>query len=274
MYYIYFPFVVILAGLMILECHVRDHPKWYAAAVLIAPVTTPFFILKTRKEEGLVLVMIFMTLFSAVCAGEIVLFSMQKERAKFGAMTPITKKMMALTEKIRKDSNRLDNGLIKLEDLSKVESRPAKIFETIQFISELRVIMTDYMASVDELETFAQAQKGYFLKKNMEWIFHIKEFYHDYAVIQHRNSLEEYLDSFEDLLTYTYQNFDAIDKAKSPKHLKNYDEYYLRYRRAVDAHNRFNVKRMEFQNKFLEQYPELTPYLPGKSQPEAFRLWG
>ena len=54
---------------------------------------------------------------------------------------------------------------------------------------------------------------------------------------------------------------------------KNYDEYYLRYRRAVDSHNRFNVKRIDFQNSFLKKHPEIKPYLPGERQTETFRLW-
>jgi len=91
--------------------------------------------------------------------------------------------------------------------------------------------------------------------------------------VVHYKSLEAYLDNFEALLTYSYTNFYNIKDAKSKGHLKNYDEYYLRYRRAVDAHNRFNVKRIEFQNEFLHKYPSIKPYLPGKRQTETFMLW-
>ena len=55
--------------------------------------------------------------------------------------------------------------------------------------------------------------------------------------------------------------------------LKNYDEYYLRYRRAVDSHNRLNVNRIVFQNAFLLKYPDIKPYLPGKRQTDTFRVW-
>ena len=64
-----------------------------------------------------------------------------------------------------------------------------------------------------------------------------------------------------------------ITEFKDTETLKNYDEYYLRYRRAVDSHNRFNVKRIEFQNQFLIKYPEIKAYLPGERQTETFRLW-
>jgi len=74
-------------------------------------------------------------------------------------------------------------------------------------------------------------------------------------------------------LKYTHVNFYNITEYKTREHLKNYDEYYLRYRRAVDAHNRFNVKRIEFQNSFLKKHPDIKPYLPGERQTETFRLW-
>ncbi|THB73944.1 MAG: hypothetical protein D3926_22850 [Desulfobacteraceae bacterium] len=274
MYYIYFPFVLILSGLMVLECHLKKQPKWYAVAVFLAPVTTPYFIFKIRKDAGVILLMIFMTVFSAVCAGEVILYSIQKDRVKLGKLTPFTRELVMLTNAIKKNTIRLDNGLIKLEALSKVESRRPKIKETIDFIAYLRKLMTENQTSIQAMTDYARSRKGYFQKKNILWVFQIEQFYSNYNVTQHQKSLVAYLDAFEELLKYTYVNFYAIDDAKDPKHLKNYDEYYFRYRRAVDAHNRFNVKRIEFQNSFLDTYPELMPYLPGKSQPEAFRLWG
>jgi hypothetical protein len=86
--------------------------------------------------------------------------------------------------------------------------------------------------------------------------------------------LKKYLDSFEALLKYTYINFYKIKDLKIQENLNNYDEYYLKYRRDVDSHNRFNVKRINFQNAFLKKYPEVKPYLPSKRQTEAFKLWG
>jgi hypothetical protein len=98
-------------------------------------------------------------------------------------------------------------------------------------------------------------------------------FYTDRNVVIHFKSLETYLEAFEALLVYSYTNFYHIKAAESKVHLSNYDEYYLRYRRAVDAHNRFNVQRIEFQNTFLQKYPDIKPYLPDERQTEAFKLW-
>ncbi len=274
MYYIYFSFIFVLSILMLVECRMKQQPRWYAAAVFLAPVTFPYFILKIRKEAGIIIMMIFMALFSAVCAGEIILYSIQKHNARFDSMTPFTREMIVLTENIKQSSSKLNNGLIKLEALSKVESRKSQLMETITFITYLRNVIDENQQAIDKMLAYAKNHKDYFQAKNLEWIFGIEHFYNNHNVIQHQKSLEKYLDAFEDLLRYTYTNFELIDVAKDPKYLKNYDEYYIRYRRAVDAHNRFNVKRLEYQNRFLEQYPELTPYLPGKAQPDAFRLWG
>ena len=104
-------------------------------------------------------------------------------------------------------------------------------------------------------------------------MYEIKQFYNNRIVIANFKSLENYLDTFETLLRFCYRNLDAIINAESTVHLKNYDEYYLRYRRAVDSHNWSNVKRIQFQNDFIKRYPEIKEYLPAKRQTEALRLW-
>lgn len=274
MYYIYFSFAIILSILMLIECHSKNLPRWYGAAVLFCPVTTPYFIIKSRKESGFILSMIFLSVFSIVCAGEIVLYSLEKEKTKYDHLTPFTKEMMILSDKIKESSAKLDAGLIKLEALSKVESRRPKLKETVDFIKYLRILMLENKKLIDELVIYAKNHQEYFIKNNLEWVFQIEQFYSNYNVVQHQKALNTYLEAFEELLKYTYINFDHIDEIKDPKHLKNYDEYYLRYRRAVDAHHLFNVKRIEYQNNFLKNYPELRPYLPGETEIEAFQLWG
>ncbi|MCG8688247.1 MAG: hypothetical protein MI892_25465, partial [Desulfobacterales bacterium] len=133
--------------------------------------------------------------------------------------------------------------------------------------------MSQNQAAIRRMVKFTSDYKSYFVKKDLNWVYHIQLFYANRNVIQHYNSLQVYLDDFDALLKYTYENFDSITKAKTEIHLKNYDEYYLRYRRAVDSHNRLNVKRIEFQNAFLLEYPNVKDYLPGQRQTETFRLW-
>ena len=273
MYYIYFPFVLILSGLMFYECHRRRHPKWWAAVVLAAPVTTPYFIFKSRKSEGVILFMIFLTCFTAVAGAEFFIYSQMKEKNKYAHLPPLTRQVVRFSDTLKSTTHRLDKALVTLEQMSKVESRIAELKQTIEFIGELRIIMAQNQAAIKRMVKFTSDYKSYFVKKDLNWVYHLQLFYTNRNVVQHYESLERYLSDFDALLKYTYKNFDNITKAKSRTHLKNYDEYYLRYRRAVDSHNRLNVNRIEFQNSFLLKYPDIKPYLPGERQTETFRLW-
>ncbi len=274
MYYLYFPYVVILAGFMLYECIDKGRPKWWAPMVLIAPITTPYFIFKSRKEAGIILFMIFLTTFSAVSAVEFFLYSRYTQKNKYADLPPVTRQMIRLSEELKASTLTLDTGLVKLENLSKVESRIHEIKKTIEFIGQLRLIMDENQQAINRLVKYTTDYRKFFNKKDLVWVFNVQKFYNNRTVIQHYKSLQKYLDNFEELLKYTYVNFYHITDHKSVEHLKNYDEYYLRYRRAVDSHNRFNVKRISFQNKYIDQYPEVAPYLPGERQTDTFRLWG
>lgn len=259
---------------MLYECIDKGRPKWWVPMVLFAPVTTPYFIFKSRKESGIILFMIFLTIFSAVSAGEFILYTRYMERNKYAHLPPVVRQMIRLSEELKASTLKLDKGLIELENLSKVESRINEIKSTIEFIGRLRVTMVENQQAIDRLVRYTSDYSRFFKKSDLQWVFHLQKFYNNRIVKQHIKSLVEYLDDFEDLLRYTYVNFYNITEAKSAVHLKNYDEYYLRYRRAVDSHNRFNVKRITFQNEFLKKYPEIKPYLPGERQTDTFKLWG
>ena len=258
---------------MLQECYNKNQPRRWALMVLLAPVTTPYFIFKSRKESGMVLFMIFLTTFSAVGGIEFFLYSNYMEKNKYSHLPPVTIQMIRLSEELKISTIKLDQALIKLENLSKVESRIHEIKKTIEFIHQLRNIMIENQEAIKRLVKYTSDYKTFFAGKDLEWVFNVQKFYNNRNVIQHYKSLQKYLDGFEELLKYTYVNFYNITEHKSKEHFKNYDEYYLRYRRAVDSHNRFNVKRIYFQNSFLEKYPDIKPYLPGERQTETFRLW-
>jgi len=241
--------------------------------VFFSPVTTPYFIFKSRKESGIVLFMVFLTTFSAVGGLEFYRYSNYMEKNKYSDLPPVTIQMIHLSEELKQSTAKLDKALVKLENLSKVESRIQEIKSTIEFIDHLRTIMIENQEAIKRLVKYTSDYKSFFLKKDLDWVFNIQKFYNNRTVIQHYKSLQKYLDAFEELLKYTYVNFYNITEYKTKENLKNYDEYYLRYRRAVDSHNKFNVKRIDFQNSFLSKYPDIKPYLPGKRQTETFRLW-
>ncbi|WP_170299768.1 hypothetical protein [Desulfobacter hydrogenophilus] len=258
---------------MLLECNRRSLPKWWAAIVFTSPVTTPYFIFKSRKGQRLTLLMIFLVCFSFVIASEIFIYSKMKTKYRYVHLPPVTRQLIRYSEILKQTTQNLDNYLVKLEQQSKVQSKVEKLEQTIIFIGELRHNMHDNQAAIKQMVEFVEKHRDFVTRKDLQWVYEIKRFYNNRIVIAHFKSLENYLDNFETLLRFCDQNFDAITKAESTIHLKNYDEYYLRYRRAVDSHNRFNVKRIEFQNDFIERYPEIKEYLPTKRQTEAFRLW-
>ena len=273
MYYIYFVYVAILASLMLNECNNKSQPRWWALMVLFAPVTTPYFIYKSRKESGIILFMVFLTTFSAVGGIEFYLYSKYMEKNRYSHLPPVTRQMIRLSEELKQSTANLDQALVKLENLSKVESRINEIKKTIEFIDQLRNIMISNQEVIKRLVKYTSDYQSFFAGRNLDWVFNIQIFYNNRNVTQHYKSLQKYLDNFEELLKYTYVNFYNITEHKSKEHFRNYDEYYLRYRRAVDSHNRFNVKRIDFQNSFLKKHPEIKPYLPGERQTETFRLW-
>jgi len=274
LYYIYFSYVAVLALFMLYECHQKNHPRWWSLMVLVAPVTSPYFIFKSRKESGMVVFLIFLSTFSAVGASEFFLFTSYMEKNKYTHLSPLAIQMIRLSEDLKQSTLKLDAGLVRLETLSKVESRVHEIKKTIEFIEELKIVIVENRDAIQRLEKFTEDYKQSFSDKDLEWVIHIHDFYHDRTVIQHYNSLEKYLFSFQELLEYTYKNFANITDLKTEEHLRNYDEYYMRYRRAVDSHNKFNVRRIELQNSYLKQYPDIRPYLPGERQTETFKLWG
>lgn len=241
--------------------------------VLFAPVTTPYFIFKARKKSGMIIFMVFLASFCAVGATEFFLYTRYMEKNRYMHLPPVARQMIKLSDELKASTVKLDHALAKLENLSKVESKIHELKNTIDFIARLRIIMIENQAAIDRLVKHTADYKSFFSRKDLEWIVHIQRFYKDRTVIQHHKTLERYLNNFEALLKYTYVNFYNITEHKDPKTLKNYDEYYLNYRRAVDSHNRFNVRRMEFQNAFLKKYPDIKPFLPNERQTETFRLW-
>jgi len=217
--------------------------------------------------------MIFISCFTAVAGSEFYLYLQMKEQMKYAHLPPLTRQVMRFSETLKSTTQRLDKALVTLEQMSKVQSRIAELKNTIDVIGELRITMSQNQAAIRRMVKFTTDYKAYFVKKELNWVYHLQLFYTNRTVINHYASLERYLDDFNALLVYTHNNFDNINKVRSRTHLKNYDEYYLRYRRAVDSHNRLNVKRIEFQNAFLSKYPDIRPYLPGERQTDTFRLW-
>ncbi len=186
---------------------------------------------------------------------------------------PILKQILKLNDNIKKTTTDLYNASGKLDSLSMVQSRIADIKSTISLIGRLREMVKKNQKEIDDLVRFAEDHEEFFHRKNLAWIFAIRTFYSDQNVIEHHKSRINYLAAFEALLKYTQDNFQFIMEHKSQQHMNNYDVYYLRYRRAADIHNSSNRKRIAFQRQFIEEYPEVSPFIPGSHHLGAFKFW-
>ncbi len=238
---------------------------------LSAPCACLYF--KDKKTRKVSLVLIFFMTFSMVLGGEIFLYLSKKEVPKQDRTPPIIKKVIQLNENVKKCTIDLFNASAKLDSLGMVQSRITDIKSALKLIEELKQLVEVNQSAIDTLIQFTDAHQAFLSRKKLSWILAIKDFYTHHHITQHQKSRNHFLAAFDSFLTYTDTNFENIMTLKSQKHMKNYDAYYLRYRSAADSHNRFNKKRISFQVQFIEEHPEVKPFLPGSHHLKPFRFW-
>ena len=271
MYYLYFPYVVLLGIATIIYCHRQHISKLWGVLVIFAPVTTPYVIYRAKRFEGVIFFMMFMSSFSMMLAGEIVLYK-KSGLPEYTNLPPITRKLVEICDILQETTQNVDYGIAKLERLSRVTSTPTQVAYAMNYIPVLRQLIGESNKAREELIQFTTDHQSYLVKKDLKWVYHIRQFYTHPKVIRHDKSLDKYLNDFETMLTYASKNFHSISDNDDTVHVKNYDQYYFRYRRSVDTHILYNNERIKFQDQFSEQYPEIKPYLPGIRPTNTFRL--
>ncbi|MEA2059156.1 MAG: hypothetical protein U9P10_01240 [Thermodesulfobacteriota bacterium] len=272
MYYIYFPYAFVLALFVFFDLSKHRVSKWWALAVFVSPLVSIYYFIKTRALKGAVPVLFVIVSFAAVGVVEKMIYSMEKEKAVLESFSPEIRQLLVLSKDLKTVTIRLDNGIEKLEQLSKIQSRRVGVGKTIDYIGELRVLILENKTAVTRLNLLISDYRDLLEKENLLWMENIKAFYNNDIVVRYEASLQSYLETFETLLQYIFDNFEKID-SKSSVHIKNYDAYYMKYRQAVDRHNRIGVKKIKFQNNFLVEHPRLKPYLPSTRQTDFLKLW-
>ena len=240
--------------------------------VLLAPVTTPFVIYKMKKMEGKLLMLGFLVLFAGVITGESLMYSHVEKARKLNNLPPVTRQILEFCDQLKVTNQQVDQGLIQLENLSQVESTASQIQATLSFMTELRQRLASNQEAIQSLLTYLNDHEAYFEKKEVGWIRQLKAFYTHPRVTRHDKSLLKYLDEFELMLNFTYTYFDEISEYQDAAYKRNYDQFYLKYRRAVDRHILYNTDRIQFQDGIVSKMPALKPYLPGPRQTHTFRL--
>ncbi len=272
MFYIYFPYVFLLSLILLFEFIEKDKSKLWAVIIFFAPVTAPYYIFKTKREEGITWIMIFIASFSAVVAGEIALYTFNSEKLKYSDQTPVVRQALRIADELQTTTEEFDSTILHLEHMSRIVSGLEKIGDTVNYISTVRQAGEKNKAMVSKLINYIDNYRSYYNKKNVKWVFQIEEYYNNKIVRLHLDSLDEYLNSFEDILVFSYKNFYKIAELEDTKALRNYDAYYLKYRRSAEKFSKYNSHRTEYQNQFVQEYPEIEGYLPGVRQTDVFSI--
>lgn len=248
-------------------------PKWWAFIVLVIPLAAPVLVSKSQKGP--------MGPWLGVALGGVIvsvgieayLYGDYKERNKYSHLPPVVREMIALNEGVEASTIALYHASGKLDSLGLVQSRISDIKTTLTLIEKMREMIRENQENIQVLVTYIEDHHDYIRRKGLDWAFWIAKFYKDSHVIEHQNSQLRYFKAFEDLLQYTHDNFDNIMELQSSQHMANYDAYYLRYRGVADRHNRYNRKRIRFQNDFVQKHPEVKPFLPGSHHMAPFKFW-
>jgi len=271
-YYIYFPYAVLLSLILLGAFVEKKKSKLWALIIFFAPITAPYYIFRTKKEEGIIWIMIFIASFSAVIAGEAALYTLKKEKTKYLDMPPVMRQTLRTADELKKTTAKFDHAIIELEEMSRIVSGLEKIEATANFIETVRQAGNVNKAMVSKLINSIENYRSYYTKKKITWIFKIEEYYDNEIVRQHLDSLGEYLDSFEDVLMFSYENFYKISELGDAQSRRNYDAYYLKYRRAAEKFSKYNSYRNEYQSAFVKEHPKIETYLPGVRQTAVFNI--
>lgn len=270
---IYLAYVLFLSCATLAYCRRYAQPAWWAVVALVFPPALPVFVVKVNKGKPYAIAVLSMLLLIMVVAGEAYLHGNRSGQEPVAALPPIIKKVISINETVKTSTIQLYEMSKRLDSISMVQSRITDIRNLVEIIQELRTQVDKNHQHIDALLTFINEHETYLQNQNLAWIFVIRDFYSDDIIHHHQQSRTQYLNAFERMLIYMHDNFENIMEVKNQVHLKNYEAYYMIYRRAADNHNRYNRKRLLFQNQFVQSNPEVKPLLPGSHHLEPFKFW-
>ncbi len=271
--YLYIGYAVLSALFILFECHSRKKPKIWSAVVLFIPVLAPYYISQSRRKPGKALIIILMVSFFAILGAEVYLFKDYKEKNKYAHLPTAIRDMIRFNEQVINSSAELEHELRFLGDLSRVLTRFDSLEKTIGRLDEIRVKVEANQRDINRLTGYLREHDAYFVSQNLAWLFVITIYYNNPDVIKANSQRLNYLNAVENLLSYTYENFENITEKHSQTHVKNYDAYYGIYMRALESFIKYNTKRIEYQEALVAENPKIGPYLKGERETQAFEYW-
>ncbi len=272
MYYLYFPYALVVSSLFLVFFILKKTPVWWGLVVLLAPVTAPYYFFKASQRYRGVFLTFFCLSFALVVAGEGYLYYQEKIDFRHSHFSPVGRQLVQLSKKLKESTVALEKAIQQLEAMSKVESTRTGIGETLTYIGTVQVRRIENKGDIARFLAFTRDYRKILEKEMADTLLSMEEYYSGPVVVNHLESLEDYLPAFEELLRYTFDNFREIEM-RSSKHRKNYDAYYMRYRQTVDRHNKLCAKRIQYRDALVQKCPELKYYLPTIYQIEYLRMW-
>ncbi len=248
-------------------------PKWWAFVILFAPITTPYYLISSKKEKGILPLLFFVVIFSFACTGEYFIYSKAKKASALSQYSTVGRKMMDYSSKVEYGISKLNISVAKLDRMVRVDATIERLDKTINFLLLMKNLINTNNKILKRLILMGEDYKKELKEENLDWLFGIRIYYTEKEILKYFKSLYNYIEIYSYLLTYTKDNFKEI-KTRNPRALKNFDEYIFNYLSALERHNLMNTSRKAFQIKFLKQYPRLINHVPTiNDQVRAITSW-
>lgn len=272
MFYIYFSFAFIAAAVVYMDSEKQQMPRWWSIIVFFAPVTMVYYIIKTRQKKSLIPITAFVVVFILVGIGESFLYSRVKNEIIYASYSPKAREILEFTDNLKYSVKQLNDLILQLDDMSRVDSTPEKMNEVLDFMVTIQSQIEKTHKAVQRFVLVVNDYRDLLIEEKFDWMFKIEGYYNEPVVVKYLKNLSAYIEAFSELLRYTSENFQGV-ASKDPVTLSNYDQYYMNYVRALESNNTIDVSRMQFQHDFLIHAPKLEPYLPTILQKRFVDIW-
>ncbi len=271
MYYIYFPYVLILAMTMAGICRKQEKSLWWAVVVFFAPVTTPYFIVKSEKQPPGKWISLFVFTFLLVLGAEGFIWFTEYKQYRFNTLNPVDRTAVRITRVIEANVAEMNEIMRVLDVRNTVASGKREIVTSKASIKRAKILIRQSHKATKQFIIFVTDYGPYFQKTRQEWVLQLRNFYKNKHMIKYYATTQQYLDEFERLLNYVQAHFEQIRSRKSQE-MQNYDQYFIRYRHGLNIYQKYSDERMKVQTALIKKYPELKKYLPGRAQTKAVSI--
>ncbi len=271
MYYIYFPYVLILSVAMAALCHQQEKNLWWAAVVFFAPVTAPYFIVKSEKQSTGKWIALFIFTFALVLGTEGFIWFTQYKQDQYNKLNPVDRAAVRITRVIEANVSEMNQIMGALDIRNTVASGKKEIITSKASIKRAKILLRQSQKATNQFTVFVTDYGPYFQKTRQNWILQLRNFYKNKHMIKYYTSTQQYLNEFERLLNYVQTHFEQIRSRKSQE-MQNYDQYFIRYRHGLNIYQKYSDERMKVQTVLIKNYPELKKYLPAGAQTKAVSI--